>query len=79
LQLAPGDSIFSAVAPKGTHTRSNPILPLATPEIDPEKIIKKGKSSQEGFYVVASGTSSHLLDSIFKTPTPVLKIWMIPS
>jgi hypothetical protein len=29
--------------------RYTPHLPMATPEADPEKIIKKGKASQEGF------------------------------
>jgi hypothetical protein len=32
------------VASKGRHTRSTPQLPLATPEADPEKIIRKGKA-----------------------------------
>jgi hypothetical protein len=59
------------VAPKGRHTRSTPHLPLATPEADPEKIIKKGKSSQEGFSAVVPGTTGHFPDSTFKTPVTV--------
>ena len=31
---------------KGKHTRSHPQLPLATPEIDPEVVLKKGKASE---------------------------------
>jgi hypothetical protein len=53
LQLAPGDSTVSVVAPKGRHTRSTPQLPLATPEADPERIIKKGNLSQEGFLLLS--------------------------
>ena len=47
--------------------RYTPHLPLATPEADPEKIIKKGKDSQEGFSVVVLSTTSYFLDSTFKT------------
>jgi hypothetical protein len=57
LQLAPGDSIVSALEPKGKHTRSNPQLPLVPPEADPKKIIKKGKASHESFSVVATSAS----------------------
>jgi len=46
LQFAPNESTVSVVSPKGRHKRFIPHLPLATPEADPEKIIKKGKSSQ---------------------------------
>jgi hypothetical protein len=34
------------VASRGRHTRSHPQLPLATPEADPEVIIRKGKASE---------------------------------
>jgi hypothetical protein len=34
------------VASSGRHTRSHPQLPLATPEENPEVIIRKGKSAQ---------------------------------
>jgi hypothetical protein len=37
--------------------RSTPQLPLATPEAGPEKIIRKGKTSQEGTSAVVPGIS----------------------
>jgi hypothetical protein len=49
LQLAPDDSTIPVVAPKRRHMRCTPQLPLATCEFDPEKIIKKGNLSLEGF------------------------------
>jgi hypothetical protein len=78
-QLAPGDSTVSVVAPKGRHTRSTPHLPLETPEADPENIIKKGKTSQEGFSAVVPGDSGNLHDSSFKTPVVVSNSPFIPS
>jgi hypothetical protein len=48
--------------------RSNPLLPLVPPEADPEKIIKKGKSSQESFSAAASSASGQLPDSTLYTP-----------
>jgi hypothetical protein len=36
------------VALKVRHWGSTPQLPLATPKVDPEKIIRKGKAPQEG-------------------------------
>jgi hypothetical protein len=35
------------VAFRGRHTRSHPQLPLATPETDPEVVLRKGKASEE--------------------------------
>jgi hypothetical protein len=35
------------VAFRGRHMRSHPQLPLATPETDPEVVLKKGKASEE--------------------------------
>jgi hypothetical protein len=35
------------VAFKGRHTRSHPQLPLATPEVDPEAVLRKGKAPEE--------------------------------
>ena len=32
---------------RGRHTRSHPQLPLATPETDPEAVLRKGKASEE--------------------------------
>jgi hypothetical protein len=34
------------VAFRGRHTRSHPQLPLATPETDPEVVLRKGKASE---------------------------------
>jgi hypothetical protein len=68
LQLAPGDSIFSSLSPKGRHKRSNPQLPLVPPKADPEKISKKGKCSQEFFYVAATSSYGQLPDSTLNTP-----------
>jgi ribonuclease HI len=79
LQLAPGDSTVSVVAPKGRHTRSTPQLPLETPEADPENIIKKGKTSQEGISTVVPGDSGNLHDSSFKTPVAASNSPFIPS
>jgi hypothetical protein len=59
--------------------RSTPHLPLETPEADPEKIIKKGKSSQEGFSAVVPGTSGHFHDSTFKTPVAISNSPLLPS
>jgi len=74
LQLAPGDSIVLVVASKGRHTRSTPQLPLDTPEANPEKIIKKGKASQESFPIGVLGTSGQLPESILNTPVVISSI-----
>jgi hypothetical protein len=79
LQLAPGDSIVSAVVPKGRHTRSTPQIPLVTPEDDTERIIKKGKDSQEIFPFVLSGTSGHFPNSFINTPVVISSIPPLPS
>jgi hypothetical protein len=73
LHLAPGDSIDSALEPKGRHTRSNPQLPLVPPEDDPEKVIKKGKDSKKGFSSSTTSASGQLPDSTLDT-TVVLSI-----
>jgi hypothetical protein len=52
---------------------------LATPEADPEKIIKKGNNSQEGLSTVVPGDSGNLHDSSFKTPVVVSNSPFIPS
>jgi hypothetical protein len=75
LQLAPGDSILSFVAPKSKHTRSTPQIPLATPETDPNKLIKKGKASQEIFSIDVPGT----FDSTFKTLVAISNPPIFPS
>jgi hypothetical protein len=79
LQLAPGDSAVSFVGPKCRHTKSTPQLPLETPEFDPEKIINKGKASQEGLSDVVLGDYGNLHDSYFKTPVVVSNSPFIPS
>jgi hypothetical protein len=67
------------MAPKGRQIRSTPHLPLATPEADPEKIIKKGKASQEEFLATITGTSGHLHNSTFKTPVAISDPPLLPS
>jgi hypothetical protein len=79
LKLAPDESIVLDVAPKGRHMRSNPQLPLATLDADLEKIIKKGKSSQEIFSVAVLGTFGQLPDSILNTQVAVSSIPPLPS
>jgi hypothetical protein len=79
LQLAPGDSIVSALAPKGRHTRSNPQLPLVTSKVDPEKIIKKEKASQKKIYVAATNSSGQLHDSTLDTPVVISSKLCLPS
>jgi len=58
---------------------STPQLPLATPEDDPEKIIKKGKYSQESFYTVVSSTFGQLPDPLLNTPIVISSIPLLPS
>jgi hypothetical protein len=66
------------VAPKGRHTRLNPQSPLAAPEPDPEKILKKGKVLQGASSSKSSGTSGNLPDSAFHTPVVVSHISHFP-
>jgi hypothetical protein len=79
LKLAPGNSIVSVVVLIGRHTRSTPQLPLVTPEADPKKIIRKGKTPQEGIATVVAGDSSKLHDSYLKTPVVASNYPVIPS
>jgi uncharacterized small protein (DUF1192 family) len=51
------------VASRGRHTRSNPHLPLATPEADLEAVRRKGKSSSKGVSIAEKGN----------TPSPSVK------
>ena len=78
MQLAPGDSTVSVVAPKSRHTRSTPHFPLATPEADPENIMKKEKSSHGASSSFVSGTIRNLPDSIFQTPVVVSSFSKLP-
>jgi hypothetical protein len=43
------------VAFRGRHTRSHPQLPLATPETDPEVVLRKGKAPEEEAPAVETG------------------------
>jgi hypothetical protein len=45
------------MASSGRHTRSHPQLPLATPEENPEVIIRKGKPSQGESFAAEPGIS----------------------
>jgi hypothetical protein len=51
------------VASRGRHTRSNPHLPLATPEADLEAVCRKGKSSAKEVSIAEKGN----------TPSPSVK------
>jgi hypothetical protein len=67
------------VAPKSRHTRSTPQFPLATREADPENIIKKGNTPQEGISAIVPGDSGKLQTSYFKAPTSASNYPIIPS
>jgi hypothetical protein len=58
--------------------RANPQSPLATPEPDPEKIIRKGKYLQGASSSKSSGISGDLPDSVFHTPVVVSDIPHLP-
>jgi hypothetical protein len=45
------------MASRGRHTRSNPRLPLATPEADSEAVRRKGKSSAKEFSIAETGNA----------------------
>jgi hypothetical protein len=62
------NSIVSVVASRGRHTRSTPQLPLATPEADPEKIIRKGKALREYTSSVEPGISDDFQSPPVRTP-----------
>jgi hypothetical protein len=79
LQLALDDSTVLVVALKGRHTRSTPQLPLATPESNPEKIIRKGKNSQEVTSIALSGDSGNLHNPSLKTLVAASNSPIIPS
>jgi hypothetical protein len=57
--------------------RSTPQFPLATPEANPEKIIRKGKTLQGGTSTDEPGISDdfhhpHLETPIYSSPFPVI-------
>jgi hypothetical protein len=66
------------MASRGRHTRSTPQLPLATPEADPEKIIRKGKALHEGTSTVELGVSDDFHYPI-ETPISIFQHFFIPS
>jgi hypothetical protein len=59
--------------------RSTPQLPLATPEADPEKIIRKGKALQEGTSTAEPGISDDLQSPPVRTPISASHSTVIPS
>jgi hypothetical protein len=67
------------VASRGRHTRSTPQLPLATPEADPEKIIRKGKALREGTSTVEPGISDDFHSPPIETPISASHSTLIPS
>jgi hypothetical protein len=52
--------------------RYHPQLPLAMPEADPEKIIRKGKTPQEGTSTVEPGDSGNFHHPPSETPLLLL-------
>jgi hypothetical protein len=65
------------LAPKGRHMRYHPQLPLAMPKTDPKKIIRKGKTPQEGTSTAEPGDSGNFHHPPSETPlaasyTPII-------
>jgi hypothetical protein len=56
------------VAPKVRHKRSHPQLPVATPEVDLEKIIRREKAPQEGSSADKPGDSGNFHHPPSETP-----------
>jgi hypothetical protein len=67
------------VASRSRHTRSTPQLPLATPEADPEKIVRKGKALREGTSTVEPGISDNFHCPSLETPISASHSPVIPS
>jgi hypothetical protein len=59
--------------------RSTPQLPLVTPEVDPEKIIRRQKTLQEGTSTVEPGDSGNFHYSPIETPVAVSHFPITPS
>jgi hypothetical protein len=59
--------------------RSTPQLPLATPEADPEKIIRKGKALREGDSTAEPGISDDFHDPSLEAPISAPRSPIIPS
>jgi hypothetical protein len=67
------------VAFRGRHTRSHPQLPLATPEADPEPVLRKGKAPEEEASTAEPGNlPSPFVGTPFSPPqfldTPVFQV-----
>jgi hypothetical protein len=58
--------------------RSTPQLPLATPEADPEKIIRKGKALREGTSTAEPGISNNFHYPPTETPISASHSPVIP-
>jgi hypothetical protein len=57
------------VAFRGRHTRSHPQLPLATPETDPEVVLRKGKAPEEEASTAETGNPpSPSVRTLFSSP-----------
>jgi hypothetical protein len=67
------------MASRGRHTRSSPQLPLATPEADPEKIVRKGKALREGASTAELGISDDFYYPPIETPISSSHFPIIPS
>ena len=76
---APRNSIVSAVASRGRYMKSTPQLPLATPKVDPEKIIRKGKTLQEGTSAIEPGIFDNLHCPSLENPISASHSPVIPS
>jgi hypothetical protein len=66
------------VASRGRHSRSTPQLPLATHEVDPENIIRKGKGLREGTSTVEPSISDNFYYPPIGTPVSTSHSTVIP-
>jgi hypothetical protein len=77
-----GDSTSSTqlfqLALKSRHMRSHPQLPLTTPGVDLEKIIRKGKTPQEGTSTYELGDSHNFHNLPSETPVTIYISPIIP-
>jgi hypothetical protein len=67
------------MASRARHIRSTPQLPLATTEVDPEKIVRKGKAPREGTSTVELGMSDDFHFPPIETPISASHFPIIPS
>jgi len=66
------------VASIGRHTKSTPHFPLATPEVDPEKIIRNRKALREGYSAAEPGISDDFHDPSLEAPISAPRSPIIP-